>query len=108
MYLRKVAVGQNIAVSRVEVKEGSITQPHSHSNEEVVIVLEGAWRFNIAGREVTVRPNQMLIIPSEVEHSSEALKDTVALDICTPTRSDWISGEDQALRTDPDQNLWAV
>ena len=108
MYLRKVAVGENIAVSRVEVKEGSITQRHSHSNEEVVIVLKGAWRFDIAGRQVTVCPNQMLIIPPEVEHSSEALKDTVALDICTPTRSDWVSGEDQGLRNDPDQNLWAV
>lgn len=108
IYLRKVAVGENFTVARIEVKKGSVTHPHTHSNEEAVVVLKGAWRFNLAGREVTVGPNQMLMIPPDVEHSSEALEDTVALDICAPTRGDWLSGEDHVLHHDPDQFLWAV
>ncbi len=107
-YLRKVAIGDNISVARVEVKEGSITQPHTHKNEEVIIVLEGGWRFKLPSGDVTIGPNQMLWIPPGVEHSSEALEDTVALDICTPSRSDWLTGEDQPLHNDPDQSLWAV
>ena len=87
---------------------GAVTQPHSHENEEVVVVLQGAWRFHIGSREVTLRANQMLAIPRGVEHSSEAIEDTIALDICTPTRADWISGEDHVLHHDPDEYLWAV
>ena len=30
------------------------------------------------------------------------------IDICAPTRPDWISGEDRPLHYDPDQSLWAV
>ena len=43
-----------------------------------------------------------------IAHSSEALEDTVALDICAPRRSDWLTGADQSLHADPDQFLWAV
>ena len=108
LYQRKVAAGKNIVVARIEVKEGAVTLPHSHDSEEVIMVLSGAWRFELPGREVTLTANQMLCIPSGVEHSSATLADTVALDICAPTRPDWISGEDQPLHYDPDQSLWAV
>jgi quercetin dioxygenase-like cupin family protein len=108
LYKRKVALGESLTVARVEVKQGAVTQQHSHENEEVVVVLKGAWRFSIGDREVTLRPNQMLAIPPGVEHSSEALEDTIALDICTPMRADWLTGEDRVLHHDPDEYLWAV
>ena len=107
-YLRKVVAGENVTVARVEVNRGSITQAHTHANEEVIVVLKGAWLFRLPDGEVRVAPNQMLMIPSGVEHSSEALEDTVALDICAPGRNDWLTGEDQFLHDDPDQSLWAV
>lgn len=107
-YLRKVAIGENVTVARVEVNQGSITQTHKHPNEEVIVVLKGAWRFRLPSGEVTIAANQMLLIPPGVEHSSEALEDTVALDICAPARNDWMTGEDQFLHHDPDQSLWAV
>ncbi|HEY2975536.1 MAG TPA: cupin domain-containing protein [Pyrinomonadaceae bacterium] len=107
-YLRKVANGENVTVARVEVNRGSITQVHQHENEEVIVVLEGAWRFQLPGGPVTIGVNQMLMIPPGVAHSSEALEDTIALDICAPGRKDWIDGADQFLHDDPDQSLWAV
>jgi quercetin dioxygenase-like cupin family protein len=108
LYKRKMAIGENLTIARVEVKQGATTQPHSHENEEVVMVLKGAWRFYLPQGEVTLRANQMLSIPPGVEHSSEVLEDTVALDICTAMRFDWITGEDRFLHQDPDQLLWAV
>ena len=107
-YLRKVVVGEKVTVARVEVKRGSITQGHTHANEEVVVVLKGAWLFRLPSSEVTIAPNQLLVIPPGIEHSSEALEDTIALDICTPGRSDWMTGDDHFLHDDPDQSLWAV
>ncbi|MCI0488244.1 MAG: cupin domain-containing protein [Blastocatellia bacterium] len=108
LYRRKLAIGENVTVARVEVMEGAVTQTHSHESEEIVIVLKGAWRFYLPTGEVVLRPNQMLSIPPGVEHSSEALEDTVALDICTPARIDWLTGEDRFLHRDPDEVLWAV
>ena len=89
-------------------EKGGETKALSFEQEEVVIVLKGAWLFHLPTGDVTLRANQMLSIPSGVEHSSEALADTVALDICTPRRLDWITGEDRLLHHDPDECLWAV
>ena len=108
LYQRKVARGESLTVARVEVKEGAITHPHSHENEEMILVIKGSWRFQLPSGEVTLKADQMLCIPRGVEHSSEALEDTIAIDICSAARADWLSGADQSLHTDPDQSLWAV
>jgi quercetin dioxygenase-like cupin family protein len=108
LYKRQLALGENIMVARVEVKQWAFTQTHSHESEEVIIALKGAWQFHLPGGDVILRDNQMLSIPPGVEHSSQVLEDTIALDICTPARLDWITGEDKFLHQDPDQYLWAV
>jgi quercetin dioxygenase-like cupin family protein len=108
LYLRKIAHGTGIVVARVEAREGAVTRPHKHESEEIVLVLKGAWRFALPSGEVTLRANQMLSIPPGVEHASEVLEDTVAIDICSPARPDWVSGEDHFLHRNPDDYLWAV
>ena len=108
LYQRKVAIGDSITVARVEVKAGAVTHSHHHENEEMILVLNGSWLFHLPTGDVTLGTNQLLRIPAGVEHSSEALEDTVALDICAPVRADWLNGTDRPLHNDPDQSLWGV
>ena len=107
-YLRKAVYGESLTVAKVEVKEGETTQPHAHDTEEVIFVLKGAWLFHLPEGDVVLRENQMLCIPAGVEHSSEVVEDTVALDICSKHRPDWLSGQDKVLHSNPEQFLWAV
>ena len=107
LYSRKVAVGDNVAVARLEAKKGAATRMHSHENEEIILVLSGKWRFFMPSGEVTLEANQMLRIPPGVEHGSEVLEDVVAIDVCSPARKDWLNGEDRPLHYD-EQYLWAV
>ena len=108
LYQRKVAIGESITVARVEVKAGAVTHSHNHENEEMILVLKGSWLFHLPTGDVTLGTNQLLRIPAGVEHSSEALEDTVALDICAAVRADWLNGTDRPLHYDPDQSLWGV
>jgi quercetin dioxygenase-like cupin family protein len=107
-YRRKVATGESLTLARLEVKQGSVTRPHRHKHEEVIFVLKGCWRFFLPNGPVTLYPNQVLTIPSGVEHSSEVLEDVVAVDVCTPKRQDWINGDDRKFHADNDESLWAV
>jgi quercetin dioxygenase-like cupin family protein len=107
-YRRKVASGENLTLARLEVKQGSVTRSHKHDHEEVILLLKGSWRFQLPTGAVTLLPNQVLTIPRGVEHSSEVLEDVVAIDVCTPQRQDWISGDDRRLHGEPDEGLWAV
>ena len=107
-YRRKVATGDNLMLARLEVKQGAVTRPHCHDHEEVILLLKGSWRFQLPNGVVTLFPNQVLTIPRGVEHSSEVLEDVVAIDVCSPTREDWLSGADRLLHDDSDQCLWGV
>jgi len=107
-YRRKVATGESLTLARLEAKQGSVTRTHRHDHEEVIFLLKGSWRFQLPTGAVTLLPNQVLTIPRGVEHSSEVLEDVVAIDVCTPQRKDWITGEDRELHSDQDESLWAV
>jgi quercetin dioxygenase-like cupin family protein len=107
LYSRKVAIGDNVTVARLEAKKGAATRMHSHHNEEIILVLQGKWRFFLPSGDVTLETNQMLRIPPGMEHGSEVLEDVVAIDVCSPARMDWLNGEDRSLHYD-EQYLWAV
>jgi mannose-6-phosphate isomerase-like protein (cupin superfamily) len=108
LYRRTVAQGEKMSVARLEVAKGSSTLAHRHENEEVIILLKGRWRFHFLNGDVLLQPNQILNIKPGTEHSSEVLEDVVAIDVCSPTREDWLNGTDRTLHYDPDQWLWGV
>jgi quercetin dioxygenase-like cupin family protein len=97
---RQMIVGTNVMVARILLKKGVKVPRHSHHNEQITYVLEGALHFNIDNREITVRAGEVLCIPPNMPHEAIALEDTVDLDIFNPPRQDWIDKDDAYLRQD--------
>ncbi len=95
---RQFVAGERTMLARIILRKGSIVPQHSHDNEQITYVLEGALKFVIEGKELIVRSGEILVIPSNMPHSAEALEDTVDLDIFCPPREDWIRGTDAYLR----------
>jgi quercetin dioxygenase-like cupin family protein len=95
---RHFIVGQNVMVARVLLKRGCIVPEHSHHNEQITYILEGALRFWIDGKEIVVNAGEVLTIPPHMPHKAEAVEDTVDLDIFSPPRADWINKTDKYLR----------
>lgn len=95
---RQMVWGQQIMLARVLLKKGSIVPEHSHHNEQLTYILDGALKFWIDGKEITVHSGEVLCIPAHMPHKAEALVDTVDLDVFTPPRADWINRTDQYLR----------
>jgi quercetin dioxygenase-like cupin family protein len=95
---RQFVVGQEIMLARVLLRKGCIVPEHSHPNEQLTYILQGALKFWIDGKEIVIHAGEVLCIPSRLPHKAEALEDTVDLDIFTPPRADWIAKTDQYLR----------
>jgi quercetin dioxygenase-like cupin family protein len=95
---RQMIVGQDIMVARVLMKKGCIVPEHSHPNEQVTYILEGALRFWIDGKQIVVNAGEVLTIPPHMPHKAEALAETVDLDVFTPPRADWLNRTDDYLR----------
>jgi quercetin dioxygenase-like cupin family protein len=95
---RHFVVGQNVMLARVLLKKGCIVPEHSHHNEQITYILEGALKFGIEGKEIIVNAGEVLTIPPNMPHWAEALADTVDLDIFSPPRADWMNKTDAYLR----------
>jgi quercetin dioxygenase-like cupin family protein len=95
---RHFIVGQNVMVARVLLKKGCIVPEHSHHNEQITYILEGALKFWIDGKKIVVNAGEVLTIPPHMPHKAEAVEDTVDLDIFNPPRADWINKTDKYLR----------
>ena len=95
---RKVISGEKAMVAQVFLGQGAIVPTHQHESEQLTYILEGALKFELEGREVVVRQGEVLHIPSHVPHRAVALEDTLDLDIFSPIRVDWLTGQDDYLR----------
>ena len=89
-------------LAHVYLKKGCIVPRHSHKNEQLSYILEGALRFRIGEdqrEEIIVRAGEVLVIPFDVPHMAEALEDTIDVDVFSPPRLDWLDKTDHYLRT---------
>jgi unsaturated pyranuronate lyase len=98
---RRLITGNQIMLTHVYLKKGSVVPQHNHHNEQITYILDGALRFWIGEDEsevIDVRAGEVLHIPSMVKHKAEALEDTVDVDIFSPPRQDWLDKTDDYLR----------
>jgi len=96
---RKLAVGQNEMIGRLQLSKRAKVPPHKHLAEQITMVMSGAIRFTIGGKEITVNAGEVLVIPPNVVHSAIALKDSDDIDAFSPLRIDWLTGDDAYLKT---------
>jgi quercetin dioxygenase-like cupin family protein len=95
---RQYVHGEQAMLARLLLRKGCVVPEHSHANEQITYVLDGALQFQIQGQEIVVGTGEMLVIPANVPHSAVALEDTIDLDVFCPPRADWIAGTDSYLR----------
>ncbi len=95
---REMVVGDKIMLARVLMKKGAHVPLHHHHNEQVTYILEGALKFNVAGKEIVVRAGEVLCIPPNMPHEAWAEEDTIDLDVFDPPREDWLNKTDDYLR----------
>jgi quercetin dioxygenase-like cupin family protein len=95
---RRIITGEKAMLAEISIAEGGVVPLHNHESEQLSYCLEGALKFEIEGKEITVRPGEVLVIPSNVPHSAVAVEDFHGFDIFSPIRHDWLAGTDDYLR----------
>ena len=98
---RRIVTGKQVMLGRIYLPKGSVVPSHQHPNEQITHIVSGALRFVIDDEVMIVRAGETLIIPSNAEHSAEALEDTDDIDAFSPIRKDWLDGSDAYLRDHP-------
>lgn len=95
---RRVMHFETMTVARIRMRKGAVVPLHHHANEQITMLESGQLRFVIAGEENIVRAGESIQVPPHAPHMVEALEDSLATDVFSPVREDWIRGDDAYLR----------
>jgi quercetin dioxygenase-like cupin family protein len=76
---RRLVSTERMMLAHVYLDKGCIVPQHSHENEQLTYILEGALRFWLGEDEAEV-------------------VDTLDVDVFCPPRQDWLDGSDAYLR----------
>jgi quercetin dioxygenase-like cupin family protein len=98
---RRLISTERMMLAHVYLEQGCVVPKHSHENEQLTYILEGALRFWLGEDEsevVDVGAGEVLHIPSHLPHKAEALETTLDVDVFSPPRQDWLDGSDAYLR----------
>jgi len=98
---RRLVTAERMMLAHVYLKKGCVVPRHSHENEQITYILEGALQFWLGEdeqHELVVRAGEVLTIPSNLPHKAQALEDTLDVHIFSPPRQDWLDGSDAYLR----------
>jgi quercetin dioxygenase-like cupin family protein len=83
--------GEQLQVIRAHMSPGADFPIHSHVQEQIIVVLEGALEFDVDGQTQVVRPGQVIHIPPEVPHGGRVHGDepVVTIEAFHPVRTDF-------------------
>lgn len=95
---RQVVHTETMTVARMHLKKGCVVPEHSHHNEQISMIEEGSLQFKMGGVDRIVGAGELVRIPPNLPHSVVALEDSIAVDLFSPPREDWIRGDDAYLR----------
>jgi quercetin dioxygenase-like cupin family protein len=97
--LGRTVHGERITLSLLELDAGAVVPEHSHENEQVGILLDGAVTFRIGDETRELVPGATWRIVAHVPHSVTVGPDgAVIVEVFSPVRSDWAEIPHEAAR----------
>jgi quercetin dioxygenase-like cupin family protein len=87
---RVLANSPEVMLTEHTLKKGAILPEHRHPHVQLVYLLSGQFMIEMDGQQFTIVKGDSFVIPSKTVHKVKALEDSVALDIFTPARQDYL------------------
>jgi len=87
---RTLASGNRATVVEVTIAKGTAVPVHQHEHEQVGYVARGRVRFEIGGEMRELVEGDSYLALSNVPHGVVALEDSIAIDIFSPPRTEYL------------------
>lgn len=82
--------GDRTLMGQFNIAKGSMVPNHSHPHEQTGIMISGKLQFIVDGETMDVKAGDSWCLPGGIEHSAEALEDTVVIEVFSPVREDYL------------------
>ena len=89
---RKGFRGEQVLLVMNTLIPGMDVNPHSHTFEQLVYIVQGRVRFHVGDEIMEGGPGSLITVPPHVEHYAEPIGDepVLNLDVFAPIREDYL------------------
>jgi quercetin dioxygenase-like cupin family protein len=88
---RKTLVhGEQTLMTEFRLRGGSLLPRNAHPHEQTGYLVRGRIRLFVGNQEYEARSGDSWCIPGGVEHGAHVLEDSVAIEVFSPVREDYL------------------
>jgi quercetin dioxygenase-like cupin family protein len=88
--LKTLVYGEKTLVTEFRMEAGASLPVHSHTHEQTGYLVKGRIRLTIGHQTYDVEKGDSWCIPGAAEHSAEILEDSVAVEVFSPVREEYL------------------
>jgi quercetin dioxygenase-like cupin family protein len=88
--MRTLTYGEKTLMAEFLLQKDSLLPRHSHPYEQTGYLVRGRMRLTIDTEPHEVGPGDSWCIPAGVEHMAQPLEDSVAIEVFSPVREDYL------------------
>nr|WP_320192003.1 cupin domain-containing protein [uncultured Desulfobacter sp.] len=90
--MKTLVYGEKTLLARFKMTQGALLPSHSHPHEQTGYLVSGRINLYIGGECRNAGPGDSWCVASGVEHRAEILEDSVAIEVFSPVREDYLPG----------------
>ncbi len=88
--IKTLVYGDKSLLAEFRMEQGSQLPWHSHPQEQTGTLISGRIRLFIGNDTFEAEPGDSWNIPGDVRHRAEILADTLAIEVFSPVREDYL------------------
>jgi quercetin dioxygenase-like cupin family protein len=88
--IKTLVHGPKTMMTKFILAKGSVVPVHKHPYEQTGYLIKGRIRLTLGKTTFDVAENDSWCIDSDTEHAAEIIEDSVALEIFSPARPDYV------------------
>lgn len=88
--MKTLVYGEKSLMVEFRLESGAMLPRHSHPHEQSGYLVAGRLELTIGDEAYQISPGDSWCIPGNVEHGADALADSVAVEVFTPVREDYL------------------
>ena len=87
---KTLVYGEKTLMTEFRLDRGSVLPIHRHPHEQTGYLVKGRIRLHIGDEVFEVEPGDSWNIPGTVEHGADIIEDSVAVEVFSPVREDYL------------------
>ncbi len=90
IHYKTLSYGDKTLMAKFKLEKDKVLPEHEHPHEQIGLLISGRINLTIDGELHEVHPGDSWCIPGGVEHRADIIEDSVAVEVFSPVREDFL------------------